>query len=179
MHDEDNGEDLACPYCKQIDNCPHLLATMDKTFGDRSLQLHPGEQHSDTAKHVGAQLDLVNLCSTLTPKRYRLVKGCLRALVRRQRVSGRILEVIVGHCTFCGLACRPLFSIFSSVYKFTHRHYFERALMWDSVRSELRAFLGGLIFARSDWCRQWNPLVFSYDSSLSGWGIHFVLLGSR
>ena len=43
------------------------------------------------------------------------------------------------------------------------------------MRDELGAFLVGLILARSDWSRQWNPLVYSCDSSLTGWGITAAL----
>ena len=33
MHNEDTGEEVTCPYCNQEDSCPHLLATIDRTFG--------------------------------------------------------------------------------------------------------------------------------------------------
>ena len=32
--DEDTGEEISCPICNQTDDCPHLLATIDKTFGE-------------------------------------------------------------------------------------------------------------------------------------------------
>ena len=41
--------------------------------------------------------------------------------------------------------------------------------MLHSVCEELYAFIEGLVFARSDWCQQWNPVVYAFDSSLSGW----------
>ena len=150
---------------------PGILEEMDKEFEVRQLLLHPSSVHTDEAKHLGTKMDLRRLCSTLTRSRYEKLKGGLRAVLRRQRISGRLLEVVIGHCTFAGLACRPLLSIFHACYKFINRHYFERALVWKSVKDEVRAFMGGLIFCRSDWCRQWNPVVQCTDSSKSGWGI--------
>ena len=33
MHDEDTGEEIGCPYCDSTDNCRHLLAVIDQSFG--------------------------------------------------------------------------------------------------------------------------------------------------
>lgn len=32
MIDEDTGEEPTCPYCGSAEDCPHLLAVLDKTF---------------------------------------------------------------------------------------------------------------------------------------------------
>ena len=98
------------------------LAEMETEFGNNRLALQPGELFSDEATCVGTKLDLKALCSTLTKKRYQMLKGSLRAVSRRKRLSGQLLEIVIGHCTFGGLACRPLLSIFHAVYKFIHKH---------------------------------------------------------
>ena len=43
--------------------------------------------------------------------------------------------------------------------------------MWDTVRDELRAFAGAMIFCRADWGRPWNTLVSASDASLEGYGV--------
>ena len=148
-----------------------ILEEMDKEFGERQLLLHPSSAHTEEGKHLGTKMDLRHLCSILTRSRYEKLKGGLQAVMRRRRLSGRVPEVVIGHRTFAGLACRPLLSIFHACYKFINRHYFERGLEWRSVSGEVRAFMGGLIFCGSDRCRRWNPVVQCTDSSKSGWGI--------
>lgn len=32
MIDEDTGEEPTCPYCNSAEDCPHLLAVLDKSF---------------------------------------------------------------------------------------------------------------------------------------------------
>ena len=135
------------------------MEEMSAKFTERRLGLHRFSIHTDEAKHLGARLDLKQMCSALARDRYQRIKGSLKAALTRKRMSGKQVEVLIGHRTFAGLARRPLLSFFHCVYKFTNQHYFERALVWETVKQELRAFKGGLIFCRSDWCRQWNPVV--------------------
>lgn len=34
MHDEETGEEIQCPYCEATEGCEHLVALIDKTFGE-------------------------------------------------------------------------------------------------------------------------------------------------
>ena len=34
MHDEDTGEAVTCPFCGKADECDHLFALIDVTFGE-------------------------------------------------------------------------------------------------------------------------------------------------
>ena len=34
MIDEDSGENIVCPYCKQLEGCDHILVVLDFTFGE-------------------------------------------------------------------------------------------------------------------------------------------------
>ena len=135
------------------DVIPEVMEEMSAEFTERRLDLHPFSIHTDEARHLGARLDLKQMCSTLTRDRYQRVKCTPKAVLTRKRMSWKLLEVLIGHGTFAGLACRPRLSFFHCVYEFISQHYFERALVWESVKQELRAFIGGLIFGPSDWCR--------------------------
>ena len=95
------------------DVIPEVMEEMRAEFTERRLDLHPFSIYTDEAKHLGARLDLKQMCSTLTRERYQRIKGSLKAVLTRKRMSGKLLEVLIGHCTFAGLACRPLLLIFS------------------------------------------------------------------
>jgi hypothetical protein len=82
-----------------------------------------------------------------------------------------MLEILVGHSTFCGLAQRLVLSVFDAVYKFIQVAGDERIPLWGTVRLELRAFAGLMLFMRGRWWHQWSDTVTSFDASLSGWGV--------
>lgn len=140
-------------------------------FTQEKLLLHPGEIQHECIKALGVQLDGQNLFSSLSPDRYHRVRQGLRCLLRRGRCSGRVLEILIGHCTYCGLMNRALLSVFHNVYKFIHSHHDHPATLWNSVRAELRAFCGLMPLIASDWCRPWNELVPVSDASEEGFGV--------
>ena len=80
----------------------------------------------------------------------------------------------MGHAAFVGLSKRGVLNVFHAVYRFIDRNYDGQAILWRSVREEQEAFAGLLIFLRQRWTIQWNELVFSTDSSLSGYGATHV-----
>eukprot|EP00972_Heterocapsa_arctica_P018924 2795584-Heterocapsa_arctica.AAC.1 len=61
-------------------------------------------------------LDGTQHSATDTAKRFWRVRAGLLHAVRRGRLSGRALEVLIGHATFCGLSNRPVLSVFHTVY---------------------------------------------------------------
>lgn len=64
-----------------------------------------------------------------------------------------------------------MLSIFHSIYAFIRKEYYTPSRLWDSVREELIAFRGLMIFLQSDWARPWNDLVACSDSSTTGYGV--------
>lgn len=147
------------------------LGEMKGLFEAKGLVLHPGEIHHENVTALGCELRGDIMATRVTPKRFHKVRQSLRAVLRRKKVSGRLLEVVIGHATFCSLTCRPLLSIFNAVYKFIKAEYYGPAKLWITVREELEMFMGGMVFLQSDWWKQWNPLVACSDSSLSGYGV--------
>ena len=91
-------------------------------------------------------------------------------MLERKRISGRLLEVIIGQATFAGLMCRPILSVFPHGL-YINSSYYKPSVLWESAREELRAFKGLMIFLHADWTRPWNPYVTATDSSLQGFGI--------
>ena len=147
------------------------LADLSDDFTSKNLLLHPGELQHNPIKALGIQLDGSNLTSKVAPDRLHRVRQGLRCILHRGRCTGRVLEILVGHCTYCGLMNRCCLSIFHSVYKFIKSSYFVSAPLWSSVRSELRAFAGLMPLLRSDWCRPWSGVVAVSDASEEGFGV--------
>ena len=60
-------------------------------------------------------------------------------------------------------------SVFHTCYRFCRVHYAEVAPLWPSVREEVRAWKGLMIFLL--WGRRWSELVTQSDASEQGRGV--------
>ena len=147
------------------------LSQIKGIFEARGLSLHPGEVQSDTIDALGCRLSGTRRNATLKPTRFWRLRQGLRYLLGMKYVSGRVVEVVLGHCTYCSLLNRSLMAVFCDSYKFVRRCYDSRVPLWTSVRQELQAFLGLLPLCTADWAREWNDLVSASDASLSGYGV--------
>lgn len=150
------------------------LAEVERIFETKQLLLHAGEIHSRSVKALGVELRGDILAVRITPSRYHKVRQAITGILERKKVSGKIVEVVLGHCTFIGLTNRLLLSIFHSIYAFIRKEYYTPSRLWNSVREELIAFRGLMIFLQSDWARPWNDLVACSDSSTTGYGVSTV-----
>lgn len=92
-------------------------------------------------------------------------------LLRRPRVSGRMLEKFMGHVTFQMLGFRPLVSLFRNVYTFIRAQYDKATRLWRSCLKEIEWVRSLIWFARSNMRRKWHPEVLMHDSSLAGYGV--------
>ena len=83
-------------------------------------------------------------------------------------MTGRDLEIVIGHISFVLLGARPALCTLHTCYRIVRAHYLVATRLWDETRAELVAVRGLLILAQCGWTRAWNLRVFSTDSSLSG-----------
>ena len=152
------------------------LDEIKSKFEARGLVLHPGEIECEHIDALGCRLSGTKRRASLKPARLWRLRQGIRYLLNLRSVSGRVVEVVLGHCTYCALLNRSLMSVFSSTYKFVRKSYDTRCPLWSSVRQELRTFLGLLPLCFADWAREWNTLVSASDASLSGFGVCTSLL---
>ena len=106
-----------------------------------------------------------------TRRRVRRCRLAVRAVVARGRVSGRVLEKLVGHLTFVSLLRRESMAILSAVYAFIRAHYREETVLWPSVRRELELWDGLAPLVWADLRRPWHPEVSMVDASHWGLGV--------
>ena len=142
------------------------MLQLQEHFDKLGLLLHASEVSSGVVEALGCILEGDMLRSRIHPKRLWKVHHGIVGLLRRKRCVGRTLEVVIGHCTFCGLMNRRSLACFHTVYAFIHRHYYEVATLWPSVVEELEAFKGCLFLMVQDWWRPWNRMVSSSDARL-------------
>ncbi|CAK0899327.1 unnamed protein product [Prorocentrum cordatum] len=113
-------------HCARVDNLGatgdgrsqvgHALADAVKVFKSFSLLVRGEEARGGAAEALGVVLDGESQRTRLTKKRRWRLHSALRS--NRGRASGAMVEVILGHCAFCGLVRRLALSLFHPVCKF-------------------------------------------------------------
>ena len=140
-------------------------------FNSVGLTMHETQAGSASMVTLGCRLDCVSHKTQLTVERRIKLAKALRAVLRRRTVSGIVLEVVLGHATFCCLSNRMTLSVFHTIYKFIRKRYYASKPLWDSVRDELQCCLGLLICMESSWRLPWCERSYASDASESGWGV--------
>ena len=132
---------------------------------DNNLPCHDFIDETNVCDFVGLHLDGARHETRVSWKRvWRLRLGIAHALSMPQ-LSGKEVEILVGHCTWIGLLRRESLSIFSSVYAFIKRFKKSRGVPWFSVRRELTQFSALLPLLVPEWDLEWSPQVVCTDSS--------------
>ena len=98
-----------------------------------------------------------------------------KELLRRRRVSAKVLEIWLGHMTSLFMISPQALSCFFHIYKFVQKYRGIRAELWQSVREEIKMALGVVWMCRAT--LEFNPVfqVDAGDSSSSA----FALMTSR
>ena len=139
-------------------------------FNSVGLTMHETQAGSASMVALGCRLDCVGHKTQLTVERRMKLAKALRAVLRRKTVSGIVLEVVLGHATFCCLNNRLTPSVFHAMYKFIRDNDHVSKPLWDSVRDELQCCLGLLICMESSWRMPWCKRSYASDASEAGWG---------
>ncbi|CAK0868853.1 unnamed protein product [Prorocentrum cordatum] len=148
------------------------ISSLQRHFAELGLVLHESAATDETCKTLGVELLGRGLRSRVTSDRWWLIRRSIEALLRRPKCSGWALEVVVGHCTFAGLANRGCLSAWHTVHAFMHKYRDGAGHLREECLQELRAFKGLMLFLEeSDWARPWNPMAFETDSSVEEMGI--------
>ena len=105
------------------------------------------------------------------PRKRDRTRKVLLWLAKQPKVSGRMLERVIGHCIHFFMLRRECLSIFRSVYDFKQRHYEQRVTLWKSAALECQQAAALLLMCYSDLKREWHSEVTCSDASLSGTGV--------
>jgi hypothetical protein len=135
------------------------------------LSTHDVQTAQNSTEMLGLKFDGVRHELRPTADRLQRAHDCISAILRRQRVRGDHLEVLIGHLTFIGLVRRDVLSIFHATYSFIHAAYSSSRPLWPSVRIELLCFQALLPLLHTSWNRRVANLVAASDASEDGGGI--------
>ena len=92
--------------------------------------------------------------------RLRRVRSAIGTALRRGRMSGRELEILICYCTYLALVKRPLLSCFHASYRDVQSTYWTKIVLWNSVVQELTHFRALTIFCYSQRCSR-QMLLFT------------------
>jgi hypothetical protein len=91
---------------------------------------------------VGIILDFEKGRVRNKPKRIWRAFFAGREILRRRRVHGKMVEIWLGHMTSLAMLAPSALSCFFHIYKFVQQHRHHRAVLWGTVRQEMRNALG-------------------------------------
>ena len=148
-------------------------AALEETVEILNLQgllCHETSRASEVSESLGIEFNSKLICFRPTSKRYWKLRRTLEWCLGRENLTGRALEVILGHCTYFALLERSVLSVFASCYKYVKSNYWRSAPIWASVRAELLAFYGLMPMVVCDFSRGWSTSTVMYDSCPEGYG---------
>jgi hypothetical protein len=140
-------------------------------FNALGLSIHEMEVSDVLGVALGIAIHVSRYETSTESKRWWTLRLALRSVLKRPKIAGWELELLLGHMTFCGLMSREVLSCFHVVYRFIQNSYWTRDTLWQTAREEINAFFGLMIFLRSSWTRRWLPVVYQTDASPSGFGV--------
>lgn len=139
------------------------------------LECHGLEEPSRHLNTLGVEFNSELRCYRPTRDRYWNVLLSARWLLKRRSVSGKQLEILLGHSTYLSMLRRSALSCFAACYfaacyKYVRAFYDGFGRLWDSVRREIRTFVGLMPLIVSDWDMPWHLTAVAYDSCPEGRG---------
>ncbi|CAE8588527.1 unnamed protein product [Polarella glacialis] len=143
----------------------------------KGLRIHAAEgttghnNAADSVDFLGLQFALKRKQLRIKRERLWRLKFAIEDVLSRSRVSGALLECIIGHCTWIALLRRESLSVFSSVYAFCQKHRSTAVELWPSVKKELIWFKSILPLLTVSLSSPWYNTVTASDSSPAGYGV--------
>ena len=166
---------IAVPYADNLNivgvSREHVQDLKDKAVArlrEVGFRVHEEEDAQPHAKALGFILDGQRGRVHPIPEKRDRVIATLRWLSGRPRVSGRVLERVIGHCIHFFMLRRELLSIFRSVYDFKTAHYTTQKRLWRSAADECRWAANLLVICEADLKKPWSSTLTASDACLSG-----------
>ena len=154
------------------DSVSKAAHNIDQYFQDSDIPLTwSTDQPSEVFTTVGIVVDFKNRCIRNKPSRLWKAYFAGREILRRGRISVKLLERWLGYMTSLFMLSPGGLSCFFHIYRFIEENRGKRAFMWNSVRHEIRLGLGVMWLARS--CIEFDPIrqVDVGDSSDSAYAL--------
>ncbi|CAK0842121.1 unnamed protein product [Prorocentrum cordatum] len=117
------------------------------------------------------EISVASVHSTILGADLWVLRGALQWLASGPIVTGRQVEVVVGHCVAAALFNRAGMSVPRALYGFIRDRYLRPCRLWRSCRCETWIFsaVAALLGAQLD--RPLSPTVTATDASTTGFGV--------
>ena len=129
-------------YCVYVDNLGVIANTRQEAesvlkqwrdlFTENGLTLHKSEV-SQKIKSLGVELD--------SSKRFWTLPRAMDEVLRRGKITGRALEIVIGHIFFVLLGARPALCTLHTCCRFMRAYYHVTTLFWEETRARSSDFL--------------------------------------
>ena len=91
------------------------LANIKNALNANKIQCHEVQAAGQVRETLGIEFNGELKCFRPSGKSYWKVRSTLEAFLEAPKVTGKTLEVLLGHCTYLAMLQRPLLSCFASV----------------------------------------------------------------
>ncbi|CAK0887833.1 unnamed protein product, partial [Prorocentrum cordatum] len=153
---------------------PAMQETRDRIvaqFEAEVFAVHDISEASSEGVFLGADVGGLGLSTRRSLKKLLVVRKALFWLASGPYVSGRQLELILGHYVAACLFCRPGFAVMRAVYEFARSTYDKPRVLWKSCRYECWVMAVLCIHLQSPLSLPWASEVVATDASTSGMGV--------
>ena len=147
------------------------LGRIIKVLRGWGLTVHEIEEAQLSADFVGLHFNGAEGYVSIKPTRVCKIRSGIDELLRSQFCSGRVLQLVLGHCTWALMARREGLAILSSSYAFVHQNGDKFCRLWPSVRRELSWLRSILPLLRMKVNCGWAHEATASDASPWGYGI--------
>lgn len=136
------------------------------------FRTHEEEDATTKAESLGFVIDGIAGEVYPKPNKREKVRKILLWLASQPKVSGRMIERVIGHCIHFFMVKRELLSIFRALYDFKAAHYEKRVKLWPSAAQECKWAAALLLMCRANLRLPWHRSVTASDASLTGQLVH-------
>ena len=134
-----------------VDKVCEARDAIKKRFDEDGIPLTwSSEEPQEVLETIGVVFDFRSGIARNKPRRIWRVLLPGREMLRRRRISIRVLEAWVGHITSLFMLQPSFLSCFYHIYKFIQKYRGGRAEIWKEVRVEIRLALGVVWLSRSN-----------------------------
>ena len=169
------GHPILIPYADNMNvvgvDRQRVQDTKDKIaerLRDVGFIVHEEQEAVSSVQALGFIIDGARGEVRPIPLRLEKLRLALIWLSNRPRVSGRIVERIVGHCVHMFMLRRELLAVFRSMYDFKIANYARRTKLWASAAKEARWAAALLPLCFADLRKPWSATLTVSDACLSG-----------
>lgn len=155
--------DNVCVMAKSPERATEGLQKVVMALRARGLPVHEINEPAEKQEFIG--LEMIQGRLRVKPRRLWKLRYGIEEVLRRGRVSGPALEVLLGHLVWHMMTVRPALAVFDAVYEHVPKHRAGAGVLSSGARSELRQASALLPLLVADLFSSWDPSVICFDAS--------------